>query len=753
MIPEQRFSSQPVRGTLYNPWTRDPLLSQHWGPIALQDPSEGLGVKLWQLRTLENGELLMSAPDVPEFEWYDHGVKLDRLGLAFDQNGRPVVVFTDIEGGKFLRWFDPVPNAIVTVAIDYATSPCVTLDDNRSLNLVASDVILAYVRDGVIRYRQQRDRFLDEYTPPIGVGGSPATAEALFHVSMNSALRLEFITDGNGDDYWSLADIVTDLLMQSNVQPEHIDVRQLQSTIVEGYRIGSQGGADVQMSGLQLTWAFDPGEWDKKIHFIKRGGEPVAHLTFDDLLERTNELGPMSIERVQEVELLRKVNVTMVDSTIGWIPNKQTAERRSATIVAVGESSVVIPVTGTPDLMAEVANRRLRIPWGEPNKFRFKNGLAWAELTPTDVFTMTDRRGRAYRMRLSMSAEDYGVFEIEANSDAYYVYGAKASGVQARPNRPTIPGQAGNTNAIVLDIPVFRDQDDLLGYYVAVAGSGPGWSSGILQISLDGGATIAQSISVDSETVFGTTVTALLPEVSSEYLSDQTLRVNLPAPPASVDREDILRYRNLAAIQHSDGTWEVMQYQTVTPVSDGVYDLTDLVRGRYATKPLEVDVGAHFVLIHDSMMFAQIQEWMLGQTISYRAITTGQNPDDVAWQTMTATNPQTQVEWPVHYAKAIIDPAGNLKLSWIGRGRLGVEISPRHSQFFRGYRVTFSDGVTVTTLDSLVYRANTPIDLESVTIEPMNYYTGAGPAVTVVPVAVPKVTIPGIVIDGGEVAP
>lgn len=753
MIPEQRFSSVAFRGNLYNPWTRDPLESLHWGPVAIQDPSQGLGVKLWKLTTDGDGALVLEADDVPAFTWYTHNVPIDRLGLAFDQNGRPVAVFVDRVGSSFLRWFDPTPNQIVNLAIDYTTTPCVTLDDNRELNLTASDVILAYVRSGQVRYRQQRDRFTVEYTLLVGVGGPPATAESLYHVSMNSNLRLEFITDGNGDDEWSLADIVADLMLQSDVAPEAIDVRQLQSTIVQGYRIANEGGASTQIGPLQAAYCFDPGEWDKKVHFVMRGNNPVAHLTFDDLLERNGETGPLEIERVQEIELLRKVNVTMIDNTAGWVPAKQTAERRSATIRAVGESSVVIPITADPDLIATVAMRRLRIPWGEPNKFNYRLGVEWSHLTPTDVVTITDPRGRVYRMRLGMSEEDYGTFQLQASTDAYWIYGATAIGKISPPSTPTVPGDAGDTIVLPMDVPVFRDQDDLLGYYMAVSGTGPAWNGGTVQISLDGGATVVQSFSVDFPSTVGGTITGLVEEISAEYQDNQVLRVTLPSVPSSVSREAILRYANLAAVQHEDGSWELLQYQTVTPVDEVTFDLSGLVRARYATQPLSVGVGAHFVLISDAVVMVQIQEWMQGQTIHYRGVTLGQNPDDVDWESFTAVNPKSQTEWPVHYAKAEIDPTGNIQVSWIGRGRLGVETSPRNSQYFRGYRVTYSDGFTVDTLEMSHKRTGVALDLANVQIAAVNSYTGQGPVVTVVPVAVPKVTIPGTVIDGGEVAP
>src|SRR5690606_41801272 len=76
----------------------------------------------------------------------------------------------------------------------------VDLDDSRPRNLSNADIILGYERDGLVRYRIQRERFLTEYTPPIGVCGAPAQAIGLRHISMNSNMRLKFVVDDGGGD-------------------------------------------------------------------------------------------------------------------------------------------------------------------------------------------------------------------------------------------------------------------------------------------------------------------------------------------------------------------------------------------------------------------------------------------------------------------------------------------------------------------------------------------------------------------------
>lgn len=194
MIPEERFSTEAIRGEPLNPWSRDRKTAYHWGPVQVQNPSQGLLVKIWTLRA-EGGKAILSAPGSPTKTLFTRGADIDNINLSFDQNGRPCVCFEEEGGGAHLYWFDPVPNEPVFMPIT-GESPRITLDDARPFNGANSDVVLAYIRDGIIRHRRQRDRFMDEYTPTLGPDGPPVEADLLHHISMNSNLRLEYIAEG-----------------------------------------------------------------------------------------------------------------------------------------------------------------------------------------------------------------------------------------------------------------------------------------------------------------------------------------------------------------------------------------------------------------------------------------------------------------------------------------------------------------------------------------------------------------------------
>lgn len=192
MIPENRFSTTPVPGNLLNPWSLNIRVSYQWGPVAVQDPSQGLLVKVWTLEAIGK-DAWLSAPGVAPYIFFSRAVDIFNVNLAFDGNGNPCVAFQEITGTSYFYWFDPVPNAYVfftTAGMEY---PRCTMDDSREASSVIRDVILAYIRAGAIHYRQLRDRYTIEYTPTVGPLGPPVSANILYNISMNEKYRLEFL--------------------------------------------------------------------------------------------------------------------------------------------------------------------------------------------------------------------------------------------------------------------------------------------------------------------------------------------------------------------------------------------------------------------------------------------------------------------------------------------------------------------------------------------------------------------------------
>jgi hypothetical protein len=531
-----------------------------------------------------------------------------------------------------------------------------------------------------------------------------------------------------------LSSIVSDLCARAGLAADEVDTADL-TDVVRGYRVASEGGADSMIAPLMGSHFFDVGEWDGKLRFVKRGGALAFSIGADDLAERDGDA--VTLERVQEAELLRRVTVGYIDPAADYAITTQKWERRAGTVEAKGEATSEVPLVLSADEAAQVAEKKGKIAWSETEKALFSlPALKWARLTPTDVGTLYLPDGDTMRIRVASREEDSGALLVEASRDRQAAYTGTATGTPPIPPSIIDPPLIGPTLLAVMDLPVLRDVDDKLGVYVAVAGLLGGWRGATLEISTDAGVSYTEVAELTRSATMGTTTTALTAWTSSEYPSPQSLTVKLPAAPESVDYATLLRYANRAAVQLSNGQWEVLQYQTVVSNGSGSYTLSGLLRGRYNTTPGAIAAGARFVLLDDTVTFIELEGYLLGQSVLVRAVPLGVDPDTITGTAFSVVNPKSQTEWPVHRVRSTRD-AGDLFIEWIGRARLGTDDTPRHSQYFGGYRVTITDGTTTKHFDTqaqaYVYAsADQVADFGSdtfdatITVAPINLLTGVG---------------------------
>ncbi len=131
------------------------------GPIALRDPNKGLEYQIWTAEAVADfveDWIELSAPNTQPVRIYT-GDGITEVSLAFDQNGAPVVAFIEAGTAKLL-WYDASLNDYVTTALaGNIANVRVALDDIRPSQALVSGVIMAYLKDGKLHYRQQRDRY------------------------------------------------------------------------------------------------------------------------------------------------------------------------------------------------------------------------------------------------------------------------------------------------------------------------------------------------------------------------------------------------------------------------------------------------------------------------------------------------------------------------------------------------------------------------------------------------------------------
>ena len=171
-------------------WQR--LVDFELGGILIQDPSQGLEVQDWK-GEYYNGKVYLSTENglgrILLFQM--SGIK--EISIAFDANMAPFVAYMKEVGGEvkyesWYYWFDPLVNNFVHTKLpDFSYYPKCCLDDKRGFIQNGSrDVILAYMREDKLYYRQQRDRYTIEYLLWTGFRAR------LNKVGMNLQNRLQF---------------------------------------------------------------------------------------------------------------------------------------------------------------------------------------------------------------------------------------------------------------------------------------------------------------------------------------------------------------------------------------------------------------------------------------------------------------------------------------------------------------------------------------------------------------------------------
>lgn len=724
MIPNNRLSSRAVVAATVAPakGPTDYRIDWEYGGVALNDPSQGLQVKLWTLEARDveidniiQQEVVLSAPGVEPTVLFT-GKGITEVSLAFDQNMRPFVAYVK-EGIPYIYWYDTQAEAqVVTQLPEGAITPRCCTDEKRNDFIGNSDIILAYVRNSNLIVCYQRERYQVEHIMAEGCGGY------LVNVAMNTQGRLQFRmrdafqgTNGLAVGEPFLGDVVEDVCRRSGLPPNRVDVSQLYEDHVKGYKIGTETTGAGVLGPLQSAYFFDPVERDGVLHFVKRGGPVVASLSYQDLAMNDPNF---KVTRVQEKELLKKLTLRYIDSDAGYVPSAQTAQRRSNTLRVQNEATRETPLVFDPDTAARIADVQIKVAWYEQQQYEFDLTVKHSDLTPTDVVNYTDREGNTYRMRITRISEDTGRFKVEAIQDlGPYTYSSRVEGGNSvAPPVDTKPGEPGETIVEVLDIPLIRDRDDELGVYVAVRGTGDGWTGAV--ISYGYSVWDQTEVEVTTASTMGTTVSELQAE-NPLYQDSQDLVVSVNDELESISQEALGYYGNLALVGN-----EIIQFKEAIHLGSGQYLLRGLIRGRKNTKAEFHPKGERFVLLDQGVRYFPIPKWFLDKDITISAVSFGAPEGQMGKSITVRITGVSQREWAPYYVKASRD-GSTVTVSWIGRARLGVEVDPYHSRHFRGYRVRFSDGYTIDTTDTSVTRANTPVGV-TVSVAGVNELTGVG---------------------------
>lgn len=188
MLPNNVESMIPVPGVYLPPddEVTSTTIDYELGGVAINDATQGLNIFRWQIR-IAGSEAKIQREGQAETTLFSAS-DMREIGLAFDQNMRPHVVYKAGNGNMLLRWFDSTLQQYVTTDFGPARTPRIALDDKRVGASSTSDVVLAYLRGSSLFYRLQRDRFGVERTLRAGL----SEETRLRSIGMARNLRMNF---------------------------------------------------------------------------------------------------------------------------------------------------------------------------------------------------------------------------------------------------------------------------------------------------------------------------------------------------------------------------------------------------------------------------------------------------------------------------------------------------------------------------------------------------------------------------------
>lgn len=192
---EDRMSTEVVEDLWIPPDERHRILTVDYeaGPFALNNTSKGSSYQPWVLTWDSGTDDFILTPETTGAPVVGiHSAPLvTQCSLAFDQNAHVSIAYTS-NGLPYLYWYDTLAAGWVTTPLQTtAITPTLTLDDKRTSQSNASDIILFYnvkeIDDSYSMYRRlQRERFLNEKLYLTNV------PQYIYKVGMHFGFRIQF---------------------------------------------------------------------------------------------------------------------------------------------------------------------------------------------------------------------------------------------------------------------------------------------------------------------------------------------------------------------------------------------------------------------------------------------------------------------------------------------------------------------------------------------------------------------------------
>lgn len=466
-----------------------------------------------------------------------------------------------------------------------------------------------------------------------------------------------------------LADVVGVLCDAAGLEAAQFDASALAGVTFPGLPLTQVAPPRAALEALAGAFYFECVESDR-LYFRPRGGAAAAALALDELAAgdgAASDTPPVLLERGSDVEVPARVSIQYINVDDDYQTGTAYADRQ------IGQSDQVqafaLPIVLTPARAQGVADTVALDVRVAASTAQLAIADTRPDLEPTDVVTAVDDAGITYRLRITQDVFSGGLHQLQAVLDDASVLATSGAAPGASPGVTVAPFAVASL--VLVDTALLQDADDAPGHYVAIAGDGGRWLGATLYLSRDDGSTWDDAGGVLHEATVGTASTALAAWTGGNLFDDvNTVTVDVGAGNtlASSTRAALLTGQGNAMLVGD----EVLQFRTATLVSDGVYTLSGLLRGRRGT---EWACAAHVagepvvLLSRAGMLDVPIAVAEIGQTLGYRAVGTGRTLASAVQVQASSTSARQRPYAPTR-ARIARDGSNNATITWSRRSRL-----------------------------------------------------------------------------------
>lgn len=386
-----------------------------------------------------------------------------------------------------------------------------------------------------------------------------------------------------------LSDVITDLVERAAGSEIAIDVSALDAITVGGYAIVGPQVTAQAVEKLMVAYDLGAQESAGTIRFVHRGDEETVTIVASDLAATEGRpVDALKLTDVADFDLPSEVNVRYLDEDLDWQSGSQRERRINS--VTDGVLEIDMPLVFTACEARDIAARLLYEPWATrqgaeltlPPKYMTtqEGDLLSITYTPADgaentyVIRATKvTRGGNQMIAIEGIIEDRPVFDHNSPCD--------------EPQRLDPPGLylPPETIIIVVDMPALRSGDETaFGYYAVVCAADPEatWRGAGIYRNRTGSSEQELVDSAATEAAIGEVQdNEALGSATGRYWDrNSTLTVEmLEGELSSASSIEVYNGANRMLVRTQDGETELIAFQTATLVSEGIYTISNLLRG------------------------------------------------------------------------------------------------------------------------------------------------------------------------------